>query len=225
MDGYKVSIKREVIDALRDAIADDFADYDLVKDLEVSLEYPTSEIHFPRIMVTMRENTLQSAGVGHYETGVSETGATVLLRHYRFAAEIVFTVYALSALERDELSAVIVGILAFPQGSSASSKFYQEMFDSDFIDMQFAGGSISPGGDNVEDVPWDDPTRKLYSASYSVPIIGEFFTHENGVTLTLVRDIRLYPYRPDQHEPTGSNDPRDTDAPWEPEPGPAWTPS
>lgn len=224
MNGYKASIKREVIDALRDAFAQDYADNDLIKNLTVDLDYPMQQIQFPHIMVTLNEQTLQAAGVGHYEFGVSENGESVMLRHYRFEANLTFTIMALSALERDELSAVLVGILAFPRGSVASSKFYEEIFDSDFIDMQIATDIITPSGDQVEDVPWDDPTRKMYTATYSVPIVGEFFTHVNGVTLATINDIRLYPYRPDQHEPTGSNDPRDADAPWEPVQGPSWTP-
>jgi len=224
MNGYKVSIKREVVDALREAIAEDYADLDFTKKLEISLEYPTTEVHFPRIIVGLQEQTLTSAGVGHYEFGVAETGEQVLLRHFRFEANLTFTIYALSAVERDELSAVLVGILAFPQGSAASSTFHREVYDSDFIDMQMNTDSITPGGDTVEDVPWDDPTRKVYTASYSIPIIGEFFTHQNGVTLSVINDIRLYPYRPDQNDPTGSNDPRDANVPWIPEPGPTWTP-
>jgi hypothetical protein len=224
MNGYKVSIKREVVDALRDGIAEDFTDEDFVKNLDVSLEYPTTEIHYPRIMITLQEQTLKSAGVGHYEFGVAETGETVLLRHFRFEANLMFTIYALSAFDRDELSAILVGILAFPQSSNAASKFYDEIYDADFVDMQAGNDVITPSGDSVEDVPWDDPTRKVYVASYSIPIIGEFYTHENGVTLVDIRDIRLYPYRPDQQNPTGSNDPRDADVPWQPEPGPSWTP-
>lgn len=223
MNGYKAGIKREVIDALRDAIAEDFSDLDVTKGIDISLEYPTTEVHFPRIMVTLQEQTLRSAGVGHWEVGTAETGEQVMLRHYRFEASVLFTVYALDALSRDELSAVLVGILAFPTGSAASSKFYQEIFDSDFIDMQIAADKITPSGDSVEDVPWDDPTRKVYVASYSVPIVGEFYTHANGVTLTVINDIRLYPYREDQSVPTGSNDPRDTNDLWEPEVGPTWT--
>lgn len=224
MNGYKVSIKREVINALREAIANDYTDIDFVKNLDISLEYPTTEVHFPRILVGLTERSLTSAGVGHYEIGVAETGQQVLLRHFRFEADLSFSIYALSAVERDELSAIIVGILAFPQGSVASSTFHREIYDSDFIDMQINTDSITPGGDGVEDVPWDDPTRKIYTATYSVPLIGEFFTRQNGVTLSVINDIRLYPYRPGQQDPTGSNDPRDTNVPWIPEPGPTWTP-
>jgi len=224
MNGYKVSIKREVIDALRDAIKNDYSDHEVVDGLHVTLEYPTTELQYPTIMITLNENTLQLAGVGHYETGTAESGATVMLRHFRFEATLTFTIYALSALDRDELSAILVGILAFPESSLEASTFHTEIYDSDFIDMQIGTGAITPSGDQVSEVPWDDPTRRIYSASYAVPIIGEFWTHANGVTLTTINDIRLYPYRPGQQDPTGSNDPRDADVPWTPEDNPAWTP-
>lgn len=224
MNGYKVSIKREIVDALRDAIKEDYADSEVVDKLEVSLEYPTTQVGFPRIMITLNEQGLQSAGVGHFEQGVTETGANALIRHFRFTATVTFTIYALSSLERDELSSILVGILAFPQGSIASSKFWSEIYDADFIDMQMGSDVINPSGDQVEDVPWDDQTRKMYTASYSVPIIGEFYTRANGVSLMVINDVRLYPYRPDQPEQTGSNDSRDANVPWTPETYPAWTP-
>jgi hypothetical protein len=224
MVNYKESIKRETVDAIRQAFVADFGDWSLVKDLKISLEYPQSEVHYPMIIVNIREKELYSAGVGHYEIGVNETGEQVMMRHFRFDAALEFKIHALSSIDRDQLSSILVGILAFPAGSQAGNVFYRELVDSEFIDMQMNNDVITPGGDGVENVPWDDPTRKVYTATYSIPIIGEFWTRENGVTLITIRDVRIYPYRPDQTEPVGSTDPRDISTPWIPEPGPAWTP-
>lgn len=214
MNGYKAQIKREVIDALRDAIKQDFADWDLVKNVNVSMEYPTEAVHYPRIMVSLNERQLQLAGVGHLEYGEDEHGNPNMQRHYRFMAEIRFEIFALSSLERDELSAVLVNTLVFPNGTDAATKFQQEIFDADFIDMQIMNDKVTPTGDGVEDVPWDDKTRKVYTASYSVEVMGEFYTTHTGTDLITLKDVKLYPYKPGQAEPTGSTDPRDVNIPW-----------
>lgn len=214
--GYKVGIKTEVVDALRTALLDIYKDYEIVRQIEVDLEYPITEQHFPRIVVSLQEEKLQLAGVGHFEVGTTDNGVLALLRHYRFEANLVFTVYALSAYERDLISSMLVNLIAFPRGSAAADTFQREIYDSEFIDMQIQNDVIQPGGESSEPVPWDDPTRRLYKDVYSIKSIGEFYTHENGLSLVTINHVKILPYREDQPVPTGSTDPRDTNQPWVP---------
>jgi hypothetical protein len=213
--GYKVRIKEEIIDALRSAFGDGgFPNRDLLGNVKITLDYPTDEISYPAIMVELSERQIQIAGVGHRELGEDDAGKQILLAHWRFQADVRFTIFGLTSADRDMLSSALVSMIAFPGAYTAYRTFQQEIFDSEFIDMQIIGDHVDPGGDSIQDVPWDDPTRKLYVATYSIPIIGEFFaTHDTGELIN-ISDVKVYPYRADQTEPTGSTDPRDTNEPW-----------
>lgn len=213
---YKVGVKNEVVDALRQVFLSDYPDPEFANRVNVTLEYPLSEIHYPAIMVTFNEGTIHIAGVGHRElTNDGKGGGNQMIAHWRFEGTITFTIYALSNLDRDLLSAALVNIIAFHGATSGNSRFYTEIFDSEYIDMQLGMDKITPSGDQVEAVPWDDPTRRLYTASYSVPIIGEFYAVRDTGLLVTIDDVEVFPYRPGQLPPTGSTDPRDINVPWQ----------
>lgn len=213
--GYKVRIKEEIIDALRAAFAEgSFPNRDKIGNVKVTLDYPTDQISYPAIMVELNEREINIAGVGHYELGENELGQQALLAHWRFNADVRFTIFGLTSADRDMLSSALVNIIAFPGASAAYKKFHTEIYDGEYIDMQIQASQIIPGGDSVLDVPWDDPTRKLYQSTYSIQIMGEFYaTHDSG-ELVNINDVKVYPYRGDQAQPTGSVDPRDTNVPW-----------
>jgi hypothetical protein len=206
---YKIGVKNEVVDALRQVFLSDFPDPELANKVRITLEYPNEQVHFPAIMVGFQEIKIRLAGVGHREHTEDQ-----IIAHWRFEGNIVFTVMTLSNLDRDLLSGALVNVIAFHHATEGNSRFYEEIFDSEFIDMQIGMDNVTPGGDQVENVPWDDPTRKLYTATYSVPIIGEFYAlRESGVLVT-ISDVELFPYRPGQIPPIGSQDPRDINVPW-----------
>lgn len=213
--GYKVRIKEEVIDALRASFSDGaFPNRDKFGNLKITLEYPLDQVSYPAIMVSLIEHGVHIAGVGHLELSEDETGQQALLSHWRFEADIQFTIFGLTNADRDMLSSALVQMIAFPGAFQAFKTFHTEIYDSEFIDMQIIADHVVPGGDTVQDVPWDDPTRKLYVSTYSLPIIGEFYaTHDTG-ELVNISDVKIYPYRSDQTEATGSTDSRDLNVPW-----------
>lgn len=213
--GYKVRIKEEIIDALRASFESaDFPNRDIIGNVKITLDYPMDEVHYPAIMVELDERVIQMAGVGHYELGEDEIGNVALLAHWRFEGSIKFTIFGLSSADRDILSSALVNMIAFPGANNAYKTFHTEIYDGEFIDMQISSDHIIPGGDSVTDVPWDAPTRKLYQATYSLEIMGEFFAvHDSGVLVTL-DDVNIYPYRADQPEPIGSTNPKDLNEPW-----------
>jgi hypothetical protein len=214
-DGYKAAIKREMVDAIRDAFIADAGDNDATQGLTISSEFPTTEVSYPRIMVSLREREIKSAGVGHLEMGQNTDGQDIMTRHMRFDADVAFTIYALSSVDRDILSGILVNIISFPDGSDGSVAFHNEIYDSDWIDMQIQNDWIVPSGDNTEDVPWGDPLRKVYSASYSIRVIGEFWTQAGSMELVMLREVNVYPYKPGQTVPTGSTNPLDADVEWQ----------
>lgn len=214
-NGYKVAIKREIVDALQDAIEADAGDYEAIEGLTVTTEYPFEEVHYPRIVVSLRERSIHSAGVGHLEPGVNVDGQDIMTRHMRFEADIVFTIQALTSFDRDTLSSILVNTITFPDGSDGAVVFHNEIYDSDWIDMAIQNDFISPSGDGVEDVPWGDPLRKVYTASYSIVAVGEFYTQAKSIELVLLRQINSYPYKPGQVIPTGSTNPVDASIEWQ----------
>ena len=213
VDNYKIGVKNEVVDALRQVFLSDYPNEELANRVQITLEYPLEEVHFPAIMVSFNEGDVHLAGVGHREYSEGQ-----IIAHWRFEGTITFKVMALSNLDRDLLSGSLVNVIAFHHANEGHSRFFEEIFDSEFLDLQIGMGQVSAGGDQVEDVPWDDSTRKLYTATYTIPIIGEFYAlRESGVLVTIT-DVELFPYRPGQVVPTGSQDPRDIDVPWSADP-------
>jgi hypothetical protein len=215
VDGYKSAIKREVIDALRDAFEADAGDHPVTQHLTITGDYPLTEVSYPRIVVTLREREIKSAGVGHLVQGQNTDGQDIMTRHMRFDADIAFTIYALSNVDRDILSGLLVNIISFPDGSDGSVAFHNEIYDSDWIEMQIQNDWIVPSGDNVEDVPWGDPLRKVYTAAYSIRAMGEFYTMAGSIEVVMLREVNIYPYKPGQTIPTGSTHPDDVDVPWQ----------
>lgn len=211
---YKEAIKEQVVNALRAAIHQDFPDQDLVHRLDIELEYPTTEQNFPRIMVELDEKSLHIAGVGFDEIEITDAAESVVVRHYRFEANIKFKIMALTSLDRDKLSGLLVSLIAFPHANPSTKSFHSRMYDSQFIDIQIANDHILPGGDSVEDVPWEDPTRKMYTAIYSIEAMGEFWTRSDTLELATIGDVKIYPYKPGHNPPGGSTDPRDANVPW-----------
>jgi len=212
---YKVGVKNEVVDALRQVFLSDYPDPEFANRVDISLEYPLEAIHYPRVMLSFNEGDIHIAGVGHRELTDDGTGHDQMIAHWRFDGSVTFAIYALTNLDRDLLSSAIVNIIAFHGATAGNSRFYTEIFNSEYIDMQLGMDKISASGDQVEDVPWDDPTRKQYTASYSVPIIGEFYALRDTGALVTIDDVEIYPYRDGQPLPTGSTDPRDIGVPWQ----------
>lgn len=74
---YKTYVKRALVEALREVFAN-HPDQKLRR-TKVSIDYPTSELSYPSIVVRFFERTIQNAGVGHVEYLYTRSGSYVLV--------------------------------------------------------------------------------------------------------------------------------------------------
>lgn len=74
---YKTYIKRAIVEALREVFA---AHPDTkLRRTKVSIDYPTTELQYPSIVVRFFEREISNAGVGHVEYLYSRSGSYVLV--------------------------------------------------------------------------------------------------------------------------------------------------
>lgn len=121
---YKVGIKREIITALKPLFGNTFPYTDLRNKVYVGLEYPMKQAQYPGIYITFTENNLQNAGISHIEYEyTNDSPFPKLVKHWIFDGRINFNILALSALDRDRLSAALVNILGFAEVMPDFSSF------------------------------------------------------------------------------------------------------
>lgn len=217
--GYKVGVKREIINALKDVV-NEWPEERLRGKIRVVNEYPLREIEYPMITVRFLERTLENIGVGHFEVDYDVDGTPYKLLHWLFTGQLQFTVHALSPLDRDMVAEGLLNLLAFGQEIPEFAEFHQEIRDFDFVALQINTDVIHPGGDSNGTPAWGTPDDIVFSSTYSVDILGEFFTDPRTSDLVQIGKVIAYPYKPGQPIPTGSQavdgDKDDRTVPWVP---------
>lgn len=207
---YKVGVKREIEEALQNLFGPTYPDTNLRNKVKVHLDFPLEQQQYPAVYLTYNEQTLESAGIGHTESGYDNNGMPVQLRHWRFTGRLNFNVLGRSALERDMVASGIINLLSFGRDTPAFKSFYEDLFNGEFVKLQVLTDSVQPGGEGVTNAPWNTEDERLYTTQYSVPVFGEFWNDPQTGGLIVIENVTLMPYRPDQPVPTGATDP----APW-----------
>lgn len=202
---YKVGVKREIINALRD-VAEVWPDERLRGKIHVVNEWPTSEIQYPMIVMKFTENVIKNIGLGHYEVDYDADGTPYKLLHWLFTGQLHFTVYANTPVDRDYVAVGLLNLLAFGNEIPEFAQFHREIDDYDFVALQMNTEHIYPGGDSTEPAPWQTPDDHIFSTTYSVDILGEFFTDPRTSDLVQISKVVAYPYRKDQAIPQGSQE-------------------
>lgn len=200
---YKVGVKREMVQALRDAV-NSWPDLNFRGKVKVVNEWPLTEIDYPMIVLHFAEESIENIGIGHYEVAFDDSGTPYKLLHWMFKGQLTFTVYANTPLDRDMISVGILNLIAFGKEIPEFENFHKEVTDNDFVALQMLTDKIIPGGDGVTAPPWGNPDDNIFTASYGVQLLGEFFTDPRTSNLVMINQVIAYPYRKDQPIPQGS---------------------
>ena len=215
---YKIGVKREIIQALRDAITT-WPEPSL-RNMMVVNEWPTKEITYPMILVKFNEQDIENMGLGHYDLEFDENNVPKTVLHWRFRGTVAFEIHALSTQDRDMAATGLLNLLAFGPHVPEFRPFWQEIEDYDFVDMTLLSDDITPGGDSNGPTPWGDDERVVFTTSYTVPIYGEFYTDPTTSGLVEINKVHVYPYREGQSVPQGSqlvvDGKDDRTVPWQP---------
>lgn len=200
---YKIGVKREITNALRDAV-ENWPDDKLRGQIQVVNEWPTKEIHYPMILVTFQEQEIKNVGIGHREIAYDDDESPYTLLHWFFRGVLRFEIFAETPVDRDYVAVGLLNAIAFGKDIPGFQKFWSELYDNDFIALQINTEHITPSGDSVADVPWGNPDEHIFTTAYSVELIGEFFSNPYTGGLVQISEVIAYPYKKDQPIPQGS---------------------
>lgn len=216
---YKVGVKREIINALRDVFAV-WPDVRLRGKVQVINEYALAEVDYPLVQVKFNETEIRNVGIGHFEVDYDRDGTPRKLLHWMFKGQLSFTVYANSPVDRDMIAVGLLNLLAFGHEIPEFKQFNDEIRDFDFVALQLNTENIHPGGDGAGPAPWGNQDDLLFYTTYSVDVLGEFFTDPRTSDLVQIGTVIAYPYKPGQPRPLGSqafdSEHDDRTVPWVP---------
>lgn len=192
-DLYKYALKHQVVEGLKLAFIN--SPYPQFKDIYIGLEYPLEQASYPAIYITYSEGPIRNVGLGNLDI---EDSIPTKVRHYWFHGGLNFNVMALDPVDRDILSSLLVQILSMGR----EMRIYKPVFDfienMDFITLTMNSETITPNGENVADVPWENSDELLYQSGYQVQMIGNFFTNAETGDLIEIEQVNVNPYREGQ---------------------------
>lgn len=164
--GYKIQIKRTVVDALRTYMSS--SQSNTVNQTKVTVEYPQSAESYPALIVGYEQSQLYHTGLGHVEYIDGN-----LHTRWTFEGSVSMEILALTSLERDYISDHITNLAAFR--TYIGSTFELDVILNENIDLQMNLGLLQPGPEQVmSGASWGLTDTRFYQCSYSFPVLGTF---------------------------------------------------
>jgi hypothetical protein len=201
---YKVGIKRQVVQSLRKVFeSPNFPDKELANKINILLTYPIVLERYPAIYVSYTDKSIKDSGLGNAYFVANADGSQTWTRQWFFQGLINFNILALDPLERDILSAVLANMLAFRLDDPLYGLFKQYVTNEEFVSLQPNFSVFNGGSESERPAPWNNKNEFIYSANYSLDVLGSFYTQpgSDNYDLVTIDDIRSYPYRDDQPAP------------------------
>ena len=188
---------------------------------KVSIEYPTSELHYPSIVVRFFEREVKNAGVGHVEYILVDELDSIAtkFRHYLYDGDIEFAIFALSSLDRDLISDSLIQTLAMPDMAAYTKEFWDRIYWPEGVNEVNNKGNwnyvnlntdkIQGFGETQTPQPWLSEDQLVYQTSYRLGIFGEFYSLPpvDVPSAGLIQQVNIYPYEqwiPNTPKPDGS---------------------
>jgi hypothetical protein len=207
---YKTFIKRAVVESLQNAFKN-HPDPEIAK-TRIGIEYKTDRADFPAIIIKFYERSIDNIGVGHVEWGPSPNDPnypngpfTLFVKYYHrlYKGDLEFEVLAMSSVDRDKVIDALVEILAMADvtegGLNLLERLYEDIGHTPFGESHFIAFNtdlISGYGEGKEIAPWIPEDTLVYTSSYRLPIIGEFYslTPKSASELGMVQEVDVYPW-------------------------------
>jgi hypothetical protein len=201
---YLVPLKTLLVEAMKVTFDGDYIVEDF-RDLAVSIEYPVAEESYPGVWVDFQSTgQLEIAGVDHreYAEPAGLTGNTRRYSRWKFQGYALFTIVALTSLERDRLFDEMVRVMAFGREAAQTSEFRNTIEDNDLIACNFDFDQIGVQGTNSSPgTPWGTD-EIIYETTVSMECLGEFVSDGSTGTLVPLSTLRVVPYVQGTPDPT-----------------------
>lgn len=178
--------KKLVIQALRATFTAMYPDSKLAA-MNIDMEYPYKEEHYPGIWVRFSPSKLQASGLYPKIHTPDEIYSV-----WHFEGAVSFTIIALTSKERDLISDGIIEAYAFASQMPTASPFYTTIVASDLINMTLQSDILTPGGQSETiGTPWDDD-KIAYEDRYSFEVVGQVRSRvQPSVVFTNLSEIQV----------------------------------
>jgi hypothetical protein len=178
--------KKLIIRALRATFTSMYPN-DKLSSMNIDMEYPYKEEHYPGIWVRFSPSKVQASGLEPTQRTDSE-----IFSVWYFEGTVSFTIIALSSKERDLISDGVIEAYAFASQMPSASPFYATIFSSDLINMSLQSDVLTPGGQSETiGTPWDDD-KIAYEDRYSFEVVGQVRSRvQAGVVFTNLSEIQV----------------------------------
>lgn len=173
---------------------------------QVSYEYPIVRNQVPAIWVGFTERQLEPVGVDTEEMSsypvFNEDGSVTPIdplteissfTRWRFQGDISLTVVALTSVDRDELSDLLVEAVMLSTVTSTSGLLGRLELDST-VTAKALWPLFKPIGESTSmGTPWGEDIP-LYESSYKLPVLGEITSEPLVMTNARVEHVVEVPY-------------------------------
>jgi hypothetical protein len=210
---YRTYIKETMVEALRD-VFDDHPD-PLLQNVKITPELPTDRASYPAIIVRYYNRDLRNAGIAHHEWHLAtpegyEPKLYQKFRHFMYHGDVEFKILALSSKDRDFLADALVQAIGMAEAETYTKTFLDRIYNADPEDeeqskyhfINLATDEFSELGDQEAPAPWMEEDLLVYSATFRVPIFGEFYSRllTDQTSYGFVTAVEVYPWIPDIEE-------------------------
>lgn len=204
---YRTYIKETMVEALR-SVFDDHPD-PLLRSVKVTPELPMDRSSYPTIIVRYYNRSLRNAGVAHHEWMLAtpegyEPKLYQKFRHFMYSGDIEFKILALSSKDRDFLADALVQTIGMAEAETYTKSFLDRVYNANVdVDPQskyhfinLSTDEFSEIGDQEQNAPWMEEDLLVYSATFRVPIFGEFYSRllTDQTSYGFVKKVEIYPW-------------------------------
>ena len=116
-------------------------------------------------------------------------------KHWIFSGRINFNIITLNPLDRDRLAAAVINAIAFGELPGELNDFWNQLRGTEYVYLQPLTDEITPGGEQVGNVPWGNEDELTFGNSYSIAVFGEFYSRPDTGELIQISEVDIYPYR------------------------------
>jgi hypothetical protein len=188
---FLVELKTSITVALRQVFDATYPVADF-QDLPITIEFPYQEQQYPGIWVTWDPvGNISRAGIDNLfygpPTPATDTEPHLLYR-YRFSGYSMYTVGALTSMQRDRLYDEMVRVFLM-SGDPNVESFRQYVEDSPYIYMNMDFDNVSTRGmaENAG-TPWGT-NDFIYEATLAIETVGEFISDEFFTSLVPLAQV------------------------------------
>ena len=177
--------KKVIIRALRATFTSMYPNSKMAS-MNIDMEYPYLEEHYPGIWVKFSPHKIQASGLDYTQMSNDE-----IFGVWHFEGTVSLMILALSSKERDLISDGFIEAFAFGALMPSASPFYSTLLNSDLINMTPQSDILTSGGQTESvGVPWDDD-KLAYEDRYSFEVVGQFRSRvQPGVIFTNLSAIQ-----------------------------------